>query len=96
MIVLLGYLITHKLFAPVVIENNASVKEVEVEVEVDALSERIENALADAETNIAAEAQKAAEAKRTQLEKQIELEVTRAYREEIEAREAQLEEEVSF
>ena len=81
------------------VEYTAPIMEViekEVTVEVETLEKRIEDALTASSTEIETEAQKAFEEKKLQMQKEIELEVTRAYRAEIEAREATLEAEVSL
>lgn len=72
------------------------VVEKEVTIEVETLRKRIDAALTASSTEIENEAQKAFEEKRKQLETEVELDVTRKYRAEIEAREAELEEQVSF
>lgn len=72
------------------------VVEKKVEVEVEPLEKRIENALNASSTQIEAEAKKAYDEKRAQLETEVELNVTRTYRAEIEKRESELEDKVSL
>jgi hypothetical protein len=69
---------------------------VEKTVEVETLQKRIDDAIHASSTAIESEAQKAFETKKMQLQTEIELEVTRAYRAEIEERESKLEEQVSL
>jgi hypothetical protein len=77
----------------VILNQAPEVIEKTVEVEVPELEKKIKQAIAASSTEIAADAQKAYEERETFLKKQIELEVTRAYRAEIEKRETQLEKE---
>ena len=69
---------------------------VEKEVTISELEKRISDAISASSTAIETEASKAYEEKKTQMQKEVELQVTRAYKAEIEARETKLEEEVSF
>jgi len=69
---------------------------VEKEVTVSDLEKRISDAISASSTAIETEASKAYEEKKTQMHKEVELQVTRAYKAEIEARETKLEKEVSF
>lgn len=72
---------------------NQSPEVIEKTIEVPQLENRILDAIKASSTAIEEEAQKAYDEKKTQMEKEIELAVTRAYREEIEAREIALEKE---
>ncbi len=72
---------------------NQSPEVIEKTIEVPQLENRILDAIKASSTAIEEEAQKAYDEKKTQMEKEIELAVTRAYREEIEAREVALEKE---
>lgn len=65
-------------------------------IEVEVLDKRINAALEEAEMETEAKAYKAYTEKRTQLEKEIILEETRAYRKEIEQMESNLEKEISL
>lgn len=72
---------------------NQSPEVIEKTIEVPQLENRILDAIKASSTDIEAAAQEAYNEKKTQLEKEIELKITRAYREEIEAREVVLEKE---
>ena len=75
---------------------NQSPEVIEKTIEVPQLENRILDAIKASSTAIEEEAQKAYDEKKTQMEKEIELAVTRAYREEIEAREIALVRKDSF
>jgi glutamate synthase domain-containing protein 3 len=66
------------------------------EIEVETLQKRIEDATTASSTEIEREAQKAFEKRKAQMLTEIELQETRKYRAEIEAREEKLEEQVSL
>ena len=74
---------------------NQSPEVIEKTIEVPQLENRIMDAIKASSTDIEAAAQEAYNEKKTQMEKEIELAVTRAYREEIEAREIALEKETN-
>ncbi len=65
-------------------------------LEVDMLKKQIEEAITASSTVIETEAKKAYDEKKSQMELEVELSVTRKFREELEARESELEEKVSF
>lgn len=69
---------------------------VEKTVEVETLQKRIGDAITASSTDIETQAQNAYNETKAQAQKEVELEVTRKYRAEIEAREAELEEQVSL
>lgn len=69
---------------------------VEKTVEVETLQKRIDDAITASSTDIETQAQNAYNETKAQAKKEVELEVTRKYRAEIEAREAELEEQVSL
>ena len=71
-------------------------KEVEKKVEVDVLDARIKDAIASSSQEIETRAQKAYNDAKRQAEVEIELDVTAKYREELEARELELQKEASF
>ena len=75
--------------APEVVEKN-------VTVEVETLQKRIDDALTASSTEIETESKKAFDEKQKQLKTEVELNVTRKYRAEIEKREAELEDKVSL
>jgi biopolymer transport protein ExbB/TolQ len=72
------------------------VKEVEKEVVKSELETRVEAAQQAAQADIEAKAQAAYDAAMNQARKQIELEVTSAYRKEVEEKEAALEKDLSL
>ena len=69
---------------------------VEKTVEIETLQKRIDDAITASSTDIETQAQNAYNETKAQAQKEVELEVTRKYRAEIEAREAELEEQVSL
>ena len=69
---------------------------VEKTVEVETPQKRIGDAITASSTDIETQAQNAYNETKAQAQKEVELEVTRKYRAEIEAREAELEEQVSL
>lgn len=68
----------------------------EVTVSVDALEERVQNALTASSTEIEAFAQKAYQDAKKKMETEIELEVRTTYRKELEVEEQKLMKQVSF
>lgn len=68
----------------------------EVVKEVNPLDVRIENAINASSTQIEAESKQAYETKKSQMQTEVKLAVTRTYRAEIEAKEAELEKQASF
>ena len=86
-----GYALTQKepveYIAPQVIEK---------EVEVETLQKRIDNAISASSTATEAVAKKAYEEAKEKAETEIALRITTEYRKEVEQREAELEEKVSF
>lgn len=82
-----------------IVVNNTQPQEVKVEekvVEKEKLDALIEAALTASSTAIEAEAYEAYTETRRQLENEVMLNVTTEYRKQIEAREAELEERISF
>lgn len=73
-----------------------TVVEKEVTIEVETLHKRITDAITASSTDIESKAKQAYEETKAQLQKEVELEVTRTYRKEIEAKEESLEQEVSL
>lgn len=83
------------LYSPKAIEYvSPSIVEKEVVKEVATLEKRIADAQTASSSAIETEAQKAYEARKQEMLTEIELEVTREYKKEIEAREVQLEKAV--
>lgn len=82
------------MYSPKSVEYIQGEKEiVEKEVTISELEKRIADAISASSTDIERKAQAAFQEKKLQLEKEIELSVTRQYKKEIEARETTLEKE---
>lgn len=75
---------------------NSEPQTVETRVEVETLQKRIDEALNASSTAIEAAAKQAYDDAKLKAQTEVELEVTRAYNQEIDAREAELEERVSL